>query len=226
MEKGRGIEDLFSGKTGRNEMIKVILVDDYRHTREWCARVLRESGRYEVVASFSNASNAALACLRNPVDLVVMDVCTEDGASGLTNAEKIKKIHPETRIVIMTSMPECSFQKRARAVGCESFWYKDMGEVEFLDILDRTMMGESVYPEMVPTVRVGNADSGEFTERELEIIRELVLGKAYQEIAVDMNLSVNTVKEHIKHIYAKTGYTKSLQVVVDAVGHKLILPEF
>lgn len=41
-----------------------------------------------------------------------------------------------------------------------------------------------------------------------------------------MNISVNTVKGHLKSIYAKTGYKKSLQVVVDAVGQRLVLPDF
>lgn len=207
-------------------MTRVILVDDYKHTRLWCDRILKESGRYEVIASFSNASNAELACMRNNVDLVVMDVCTEDGDSGLVSAARIKQYHPDIKIVIMTSMPEYSFLSRAKEAGCESFWYKDMGEIEFLDILDRTVKGESVYPERTPSVQIGAASSEEFTRRELEVIRELVLGKSYQEIARDMDVSVNTVKDHLKRIYAKTGYKKSLQVVVDAVGHKLVLPDF
>lgn len=121
---------------------------------------------------------------------------------------------------------EYSFVGRAKAAGCESFWYKEMGEVEFLDIVDRTIAGESIYPESLPSVQIGNADSSDFTERELQIIRELVLGKSYQAIAEDMELSINTIKGHLKNIYAKTGYNKSIQVVVAAVGHRLVLPEF
>ena len=207
-------------------MVHVILVEDYKHTREWCSHVMKETGRYEVVGAFANAGNAELACMSNTVDLVVMDVCTEDNSSGLISAEKIKKHNPKIKIVIMTSMPEYSFITRAKNIGCESFWYKEMGDMEFMDILDRTMAGESVYPEKSPSVRIGDAQSSEFTERELEIIRELVLGRSYQEIADDMEISVNTVKGHLKNIYMKTGYKKSLQVVVDAVGHRLVLPEF
>lgn len=163
---------------------------------------------------------------RNQIDLVVMDVCTEDGSSGLVSAEKIKKLHPNIKIVIMTSMPEYSFISRSKKAGCESFWYKEMGDMEFLDVLDRTVNGESVYPDKSPSVQIGEASSEEFTDREFDIIRELVMGKSYQEIADDMNISVNTVKGHLKSIYAKTGYKKSLQVVVDAVGQRLVLPDF
>ena len=98
--------------------------------------------------------------------------------------------------------------------------------MEFLDVLDRTVNGESVYPDKSPSVQIGEASSEELTDREFDIIRELVMGKSYQEIAHDMNISVNTVKGHLKSIYAKTGYKKSLQVVMDAVGQRLVLPDF
>lgn len=206
-------------------MTRVILIDDYRQTREWCAHQIRSTGRYDLIAAFGSASNAELPCVTGKVDLIIMDVCTEDGESGLKMAEKLKRKYPRIKIIIMTSMPEHTFVGRAKAAGCESFWYKE-SEEELIDIMDRTMQGESVYPSHLPVVRIGEAKSSEFTERELEVIRQLVLGKSYTEIARDLNVSVNTVKDHLKHIYMKTGYSKSLQVAVDAVEHKLILPDY
>lgn len=206
-------------------MTRVILVDDYRHTREWCAQRIQNSGRYELAASFANASNVELPCLAGKVDLLVMDICTMDGESGLKMAEKIKPRCPDIKIIIMTSMPEYSFTDRARAAGCESFWYKD-SPVDLIEVMDRTMAGERIYPAERPEVTIGRAKSSDFSERELEVIRALVEGKSYGEIAEKLSISVNTVKDHIKHIYAKTGYNRSLQVVVDAVEHKLILPDY
>ena len=206
-------------------MTRVIVVDDYKHTRDWCAQIIKESGRYELVAAFANASNAEMPCMAGKVDLLVMDVCTADGESGLKMSEKLKPRYPNVKIIIMTSMPEHSFVARARAAGCESFWYKD-SSIDLIDVMDRTMSGESVYPSETPTVYIGSAKSSEFSERELEVIRLLVVGMTYTEIADELFISVNTVKDHIKHIYAKTGYSRSLQVVVDAVEHKLILPNY
>lgn len=206
-------------------MTRVIVVDDYKHTRDWCAQIIKESGRYEIVAAFANASNVEMPCMAGKVDLLVMDVCTADGESGLKMSEKLKPRYPNVKIIIMTSMPEHSFVARARAAGCESFWYKD-SSIDLIDVMDRTMSGESVYPSETPTVYIGSAKSSEFSERELEVIRLLVVGMTYTEIADELFISVNTVKDHIKHIYAKTGYSRSLQVVVDAVEHKLILPNY
>lgn len=206
-------------------MTRVIVVDDYKHTRDWCAQIIKESGRYELVAAFANASNAEMPCMAGKVDLLVMDVCTADGESGLKMSEKLKPRYPNVKIIIMTSMPEHSFVARARAAGCESFWYKD-SSIDLIDVMDRTMSGESIFPSETPTVYIGSAKSSEFSERELEVIRLLVVGMTYTEIADELFISVNTVKDHIKHIYAKTGYSRSLQVVVDAVEHKLILPNY
>ena len=46
------------------------------------------------------------------------------------------------------------------------------------------------------------------------------------EIAKDLGISINTVKDHMKHIMAKTGYSKNLQIAVDVVEHRLILPDY
>ncbi|MBR3083086.1 MAG: response regulator transcription factor [Oscillospiraceae bacterium] len=206
-------------------MTRVLVVDDYQHTRDWCARLIRNSGRYDLVAAFANASNAEMPCMAGKVDLLVMDVCTADGESGLKLSAKLKAHYPNVKIIIMTSMPEHSFLARARAAGCESFWYKD-STVDLLEVMDRTVRGESVYPSSSPIVTVGNAKSSDFSARELEVIRLLAVGMTYSEIADELFISVNTVKDHLKRIYAKTGYSRSLQVVVDAVEHKLILPDY
>ena len=54
-------------------------------------------------------------CMTGEIDIVLMDVVTADGASGLDAAEKIKKKYPNIKIVIVTSMPECSYISRAKA---------------------------------------------------------------------------------------------------------------
>lgn len=206
-------------------MTRVIIVDDYSHTREWCAHLIKESARYNLIGCFSSASNAEIPCAAGKVDLIVMDICTEDGESGLKMAEKLKSKYPRVKIIIMTSMPEYSFVRRAREAGCESFWYKE-SDISLIDIMDGTMQGRSLYPEQLPVVKIGNALSSEFSQRELDVIRELVRGKSQAEIAGDLKISINTVKDHLRHIYQKTGYTKSLQVAVDAVEQKLVLPDY
>lgn len=179
-----------------------------------------------LIGTLENAANAEIVCTRGNVDLILMDVCTVDDESGLEAAAKIKKHHPDIHIIIMTSMPEYSFLQKARDAGCNSFWYKEYGETELLDVMDRTMRGERVYPDETPMVSIGNINSHELTERELIVLRQLALGYKYEEIAHNLDITTNTVKYHIKNLLTKTGYRSTLQLVVDVVSKKLILPKF
>ena len=207
-------------------MINVLLVEDSRITQDLVKSYIAGSLDYLLIAALENAANAEIVCMNGKIDLILMDVCTADDESGLVAAEKIKKHNPHIRIIIMTSMPEYSFIQKAKAAGCDSFWYKEYGETGLLDVMDRTMQGESVYPRETPLIPVGYAGSNELTERELAVLRQLAQGCKYEEIATNLSVSTNTVKYHIKNLLTKTGYRSALQLVVDVVSKRLILPKF
>lgn len=207
-------------------MTNVLLVEDSKITQDMVESYIAGTNEYSLVAVLENAANAEIACMKGNIDLVIMDVCTVDDESGLIAAAKIKKSNPNIRIIIMTSMPEYSFIQKAREAGCESFWYKEYGNETMLSVMDRTMQGESVYPEETPVVPVGNTDSNDLTERELDVLRQLSLGYKYEEIAENLFISTNTVKYHVKNLLIKTGYRSALQLVVDVVSKRLILPNY
>ena len=207
-------------------MTNVLLVEDSRITRDMLESHFEGSQDYMLIATLENAANAEIVCMSGKVGLVLMDVCTADDESGLVAAAKIKKHDPGIKIIVMTSMPEYSFIQKAKEAGCDSFWYKEYGEADLADVIDRTMRGESVYPPDTPPVTVGYANSSELTERELAVLRQLALGFKYDEIAENLNVSANTVKYHIKNLLTKTGYRSTLQLVVDVVGKRLILPKY
>ena len=207
-------------------MVNVLLVEDSRISRENVESHIALSEDYLLIASIKNAANAEIACMNGKIDLILMDVCTADDESGLVAAASIKKHYPEIRIIIMTSMPEHSFIRKAQECGCDGFWYKEYGNTDLLDVCSRVMRGEQVWPTEVPVITIGNTDSSELTERELEVLRELAVGCKYEEIAENLGITANTVKYHIKNLLQKTGYRSTLQLVVDIVDKKLILPRF
>lgn len=207
-------------------MVNVLLVEDSKITRDMVEGHIARSQDYLLVATLENAANAEIVCMNGKIDLILMDVCTADDESGIVAAGKIKEHYPGIKIIIMTSMPEYSFIEKAKAANCDSFWYKEHGESELLDVMERTLRGESVYPAETPVVPVGEASSGELTEKELAVLRQLALGYKYEEIAENLNITTNTVKYHIKNLLSKTGYRSTLQLVVDVVSKRLILPKF
>lgn len=207
-------------------MTRVLIVDDAVTVRTLFENIIEESKEYELAGSLENAKAALPFCMRSPVDLILMDVYTKDRENGLEASLNIKKQFPGIKIIIATSLPEESFLEKAREAGCESFWYKEMGEMGLLDIMNRTMAGESVYPDSTPSVNVGLAKSVEFTPMEMKVLRELCNGKLNKEIAEELFMSENTVKFHINNMLQKAGYSNRYQLAIDAVEQKLIVPGF
>lgn len=207
-------------------MVNVMVVEDDPMARKLFEIILASSGRYDLTASIESASLAEFYCMTSDIDLILMDVCTALHASGLDAASKIKKKYPEIRIIIVTSQPECDFIDRARSSGVDSFWYKDPSEDILLEVMDRTMAGESIYPDTTPILDLGLAKSIEFTARELEVLRELTSGDTDDVIAERLNLSTHTVKKHIKSMFQKTGFTTRTQLAVMARDSGLVIRGF
>lgn len=207
-------------------MVKVLVVDDSITVRALYEKIITESEGYELAGTLENAKAAELFCLKEKVDLIIMDVYTKNRENGLEAAGEIKEKFPEIKIIIATSLPEASFQDKAREAGCESFWYKEIGDIDLKSIMDRTMAGESVYPEGSPIVDIGQAKNVDFTPMEMEVLRKLCDGKINKVIAEELCMSENTVKFHINNMLAKAGYSNKYQLAIDAVEQKLIVPGF
>ena len=113
-------------------------------------------------------------------------------------------------------MPEYSWLQRAREIGVESFWYKDGKKTAILDVMSKTMAGESIYPDTTPVVRIGNSTNHEFTERELDILRELTTGDSNTEIGDRLGISASTVKYHVENLLSKTGFHTRTELAAEA----------
>lgn len=213
-------------KIKQKQRIHVLIVEDDPMARKLFEIILENSGRYQLISSIASASLAEFYCMTSPVDLILMDVCTALHASGIDAAAKIKEKYPKIKIIIVTSQPECDFIERARRSGVDSFWYKDPSEEILLEVMDRTMAGESVYPDTTPILKLGMASSGDFTSRELEVLRELTSGDTDDIIAERLHISVHTVKKHIKSMFQKTGFTSRTQLAVMARESGLVIRGF
>ena len=194
----------------------VLIVEDQAMPRQLMEIYIGSSEQFHHLLSISNASAAIAVCRTKPVDLILMDVMTELGHSGLDAAEEIKREFPKIKIIIVTSMPEYSWLERARKIGVDSFWYKDGQKDVILDVMERTMAGEHIFPDETPLVPIGNATNHEFTERELDILKELTSGDSNAAIAERLHISPGTVKIHVQHLLDKTGFKTRTELVAEA----------
>ena len=205
---------------------RVLIVDDQSMPRQlFESFVAAAPDRYELAASVDSAKVAYAWCARGRVDLILMDVVMKDGYSGLEAAERIKASYPEIRIIIVTSMPEVSYIERAKALGADSFWYKELDSEPLLSVMDRTMEGEHVYPDSVPSVRIGLTSSRDLTASELSVLREVARGSSNEEIARALSISTATVKTHINHMMQKTGFHNRTELAIEARVSGIVIPD-
>lgn len=207
-------------------MINVLIVEDKKMPRDCMVGYMKDSKRYRVAAAITNARMAEMTCMRYEIDLVLMDVCTENNESGIDACSVIKRHLPDIKVIIVTSMADSSFIAKAREAGADSFWYKEVSEHELLDIMDRTMEGESVWPDKTPEVQIGAASSYDFTRRDLDVLRLLVRGLPDAAIAEELFISIPTVRSHISELFRKTGYNNRVQLACDVINKNLIIEGF
>lgn len=205
-------------------MKQVLIVEDQRMPRENMERIIADSYSYELAASISSAELAIIKCQRQHIDLILMDVCTSGNKDGIDVAAKIKQQFPNVKIIIVTSMVEVSYLDRAKSAEVDSFWYKDVSKETLIDVIDRTMAGEKIFPDKTPVVKLGRASSAELTAKEIEVLRLVCDGLEYSEIADKLCVSVNTVKTHVSHILQRTGYANKTRLAIAVTNKKFIIP--
>ena len=203
---------------------RVLIVDDQQIPRQLFENTVVSSARYTLTAALDSAALADAWCAGGLVDLIIMDVVMDDGPTGLEAARRIKHSYPQVKVIVVTSLPDALFLARARSFGVDSFWYKELQSAPLLEVMDRTMAGERVWPEHPPRKQLGLADSSEFTDREMEVLRLLSKGLTDREICEQLHLSFNTVRYHVDNLMLKTGQSSRTGLAVLAVMSGVIFP--
>ncbi|WP_022766052.1 response regulator transcription factor [Butyrivibrio sp. XPD2006] len=204
---------------------RVVIAEDLRMIREIFENAVTDASEYTLVASLPTAAEALSYIEKYDAELVIMDVLIPGSMNGLDAAARIKAVKPHVKVIIVTSMPELSYEKRAKEIGVEGFWQKEVQEQPLIEIMNRVMNGETVYPENTQRISIGNMMSDEFTEREIDILRELVTGASNNEIADKLCIEASTVKMHISNMLQKTGYHSRLELAVKARHLGIIINE-
>lgn len=205
-------------------MTKVLVIDDQRIAREYMENIVQNSMNYELAGSLSKADLAETVCQRSKVDLVLMDVCTHGRKDGIDAAAELRIHFPKLKIIVVTSMIEESFIKRAQKAGADSFWYKEVSPENLITVMDATMEGRRMWPGETPTVKLGITTSDDFTETEIKVLRLVCEGLEYSEIAEKLNYTKDNVKYHIRNILQKTGYANKTQLAIAVTGKRYIIP--
>ena len=198
------------------DKIRVLAVDDMRFARMYMDMYISTSSRYEISALLPYAEDVPEYIEHNPVDLVLLDIVMERGANGLTVAAQIKRTHPEIKIILCTSMARADWMEQAKEIGVESFWYKEYSRLSLIEVMDRTVDGESIYFNDVPETYLGALPVSALTAKQKELLNYLINGYTNKVIAEKMFLSVNTVKSYLDDIMLASGIHSRTELAVCA----------
>jgi len=205
-------------------MYKVFIIDDHQSICEGLELVLTQSGEFSVVGAIPGAAEADIFCGRLKPDLVFMDVCTEEGASGLDAVKKIRELYPNIKIIVMSGFDEMSYMPRARELGASAFIFKSKSLTFFAEIARKVMQGGFYWPEP-KTIPVPTGEA-ELTEREIEVLRLVCMGMSNDGIAEELTIEESTVKKHKSNILAKMGFAKMIDLTAYVIENGWIRPTY
>ena len=204
-------------------MTRVLIVEDQKMAQENMEAIVRSGENYTLAGIIPNAADAELFCMREAVDLILMDVCTARDENGIEAAAVIKKKFPKIKIVIVTSMAEHTFLEKAKEASADSFWYKDASRAELMDVMNRTVAGEHIFPDKTPEVKLGLTTSYELTQSELDVLRALMQSTGDEDAANMLGCSKANIRWHIGRILDKTGYRTRMELLIAVAQKNLII---
>lgn len=204
-------------------MTRVLIVEDQKMAQENMEAIVQSSEDYILAGTISNAADAELVCMHKPVDLILMDVCTAYDESGIEACAIIKRKHPKIKVIIVTSMAEHTFIEKAKGANADSFWYKDASHNELIDVMERTMKGEHIFPDKTPEVRLGLSSSYELTNAEFEVLRALMQSTGDEDAAKMLGCTKANIRWHVGKILEKTGYRTRMELLIAVAQKNLII---
>ena len=204
-------------------MINTVLVEDNLYVQKVLKAMIESDERFNLTATFTDAFEAEKLCAYGKIDLVLMDVQTQNNHSGLAAGKRIKEASPRTKVVIVTSLVDPDVLKKARNGAADSLWYKDHGTKDIIDVMVRTMNGERVFPESSPNVTLKDIFSEDLTPKQMKILRYFVKGYTYEEIAQELDMTKRNVRWHLDNIVEKSGFENKYELLIALIDSKLIV---
>lgn len=204
-------------------MINIVLVEDNYYVRDVLKRMIESDARFRLVATFEDAFEAEKLCVQGGINLVLMDVQTKNNHSGLAAGRRIKEIQPKTKIVIVTSLVDQEVLAEAKRGAADSLWYKDYGTQDIMNVIERTLAGERVFPGTSPNITLKDIFTEDLSDKQMKILRYFVKGYTYREIAEELGMSLQNVRWHLDNIVAKGNFENKHELLMTILDSKLIV---
>jgi two-component system NarL family response regulator len=218
------------------EPIRTMIVDDHALFRRGLEMVLDEEPDIELVGQASDGAEAVEKAAESLPDIVLMDI-RMPRSSGIEACRAMKEAAPSAKIVILTISDEEEDLFEAIRAGASGYLLKDIPLDEVADTVRAVHGGQSlINPSMAGKLltefatlarrddeeRVQEVPAPRLTEREMQVLKLIARGMNNRDIAKELFISENTVKNHVRNILEKLQIHSRMEAVMVAVREKLI----
>ncbi len=221
----------------KNEVVRVVIVEDYKLTRVGLRSTINEFENITVVGEAEDAIKGLEIIKKENPDVVLMDLGLP-GMNGIEATQKVREFCPETKVVILTSHDREEEVMAALGSGANAYCLKDIDPNTLAAVIKDVAKGAcwldpavakvalNLFPKPENTGLSSNTEvsdaRAQLTEREFEVLRLLVKGKSNTEIAKELIVSVHTAKAHVCSILQKLCVDDRVQAAVKAIKENII----
>jgi len=208
--------------------VRILVADEHEVVRHGLRNMLSGTD-IKVVAEASSSDAVVRLAAKHKPDLILMEMRMPDG-DGLTALGRIKMDRPKLPVLIFSGFDNPTYVARAVALGASGFVAKALGKEKLVDAILKAAKGDNLWTRdelrrvtgALATPRLATDVDAPLTQRESEVLKKLATGLTNKEIAQSLDISYETVKEHVQHILQKIGVSDRTQAAVWAVRKGLV----
>lgn len=201
--------------------IKILIADDHAIVRIGLSALLKTEPDLSVVGVAKNGEEAVAEALRLKPDVIVMDLMMPK-KNGVEATAEIHEKLPETKIVILTTFAASDGIKHALDAGATGAVMKTAEDAELVSIIRTVAAGGTVISDEIQQLLTEDPPAEELTPRQLEILESVTRGFTNADIAKQLGLREQSVKEHISAILVKIGAANRSEAVAITMRKHLL----
>src|ERR1035438_10543585 len=209
-------------------MTRILIADDHELLRRGLLSILAEAFPDLAAGEAVNAAQALEAVEKKPWDVVLLDI-NMPGRSGLDALQDIKRLRPQLPVVVLSVFPEEDYAVRAFKLGACGYISKQCASGELLAAIRKALAGgryvTPLLAEVLAATVAGDTAAAPhevLSNREMQVLRMVALGKPLKEIAAELSLSEKTIGTYRLRISQKLGLGTNVELARYAMQHKLV----
>lgn len=204
-----------------SDLIGIMLVDDHPAFRKGIAALIDSEPGLKVVAETGDGREAVELFRRTQPDVVLMDLRLP-GMGGVEATMAIRKEFPDARIIVLTTFDTDEDIYRAIQSGAKSYVLKDTPDDELAVTIRAVHAGEEKLPSRVARRLAERQQRADLSHREMDVLQLLIKGRSNKEISSALFISEDTVKAHLKTLFAKLQVRDRTEAAISAIRHGIV----